>query len=272
VSCPRTIALGAYVLGALDRDERCELEAHLETCAICRAELERLAPLPGLLSRLSAAEAERLGAAEGVLADEAERLGGADGALVDEAERLGGADGALADEAERPPAAEAALGYEARRPERPPAALLDGVLAAVARRRRRSRRLRAVAVAAALALAALAALGGELLREDAAEPPASLTATASDARTGVQASAELTARPWGTRVDLRLAGVRPGERCRLVARAVGGRSEVAATWRATYLGTADVPGAVAIPPERLLALEVVAADDRVLVRMPVARR
>jgi Putative zinc-finger len=220
VSCPRTIALGAYVLGALDRDERCELEAHLETCAICRAELERLAPLPGLLSRLSAAEAER----------------------------LGGADGALADEAERPPAAEAALGYEARRPERPPAALLDGVLAA------------------------LAALGGELLREDAAEPPASLTATASDARTGVQASAELSGRPWGTRVDLRLAGVRPGERCRLVARAVGGRSEVAATWRATYLGTADVPGAVAIPPERLLALDVVAADDRVLVRMPVARR
>jgi hypothetical protein len=197
VTCPRTIALGAYVLGALDREERCELEGHLETCAICRTELDRLAPLPGLLSRLSADDAERLGAEDIPFADDAARSG-------------------------------------------------------------------------ALALAALAAVGGEALRDDGVQAPAALTASASDPRTGVQASAELSGRPWGTRVDLRLAGVRPGERCRLVARAVGGRSEVAATWRATYLGTADVPGAVAIPPERVLALDVVAADDRVLVRLPVS--
>jgi hypothetical protein len=71
-------------------------------------------------------------------------------------------------------------------------------------------------------------------------------------------------------VQLTLAGVRPGERCRLVARTQGGRSEVAATWRATYLGTADVPGAVAVPPRRVLALDVVGVGDRVLVRMPVS--
>jgi anti-sigma factor RsiW len=52
--CPRTIAIGAYVLGALDRREFAELAAHLELCATCRAELVRLAPLPGLLSRLPA--------------------------------------------------------------------------------------------------------------------------------------------------------------------------------------------------------------------------
>jgi anti-sigma factor RsiW len=51
--CPRTIALGAYVLDALERDERVELERHVEMCATCRAELERLAPLPGLLARLA---------------------------------------------------------------------------------------------------------------------------------------------------------------------------------------------------------------------------
>jgi anti-sigma factor RsiW len=56
MACPRTIAIGAYVLGALDRWERAEVEAHVEMCATCRAELERLAPLPGLLSRLSAEE------------------------------------------------------------------------------------------------------------------------------------------------------------------------------------------------------------------------
>jgi anti-sigma factor RsiW len=48
--CPRTIALGAYVLGALERRERRALEAHLDGCATCRAELDRLAPLPRLLS------------------------------------------------------------------------------------------------------------------------------------------------------------------------------------------------------------------------------
>jgi anti-sigma factor RsiW len=56
-TCPQTIELGAYVLGALERDERRELERHLEVCPICRMELERLAPLPGLLSRLSADDA-----------------------------------------------------------------------------------------------------------------------------------------------------------------------------------------------------------------------
>jgi anti-sigma factor RsiW len=55
-ACPRAIALGAYVLGALERAERRETEAHLELCPACRAELERLAPLPGLLSRLSEEE------------------------------------------------------------------------------------------------------------------------------------------------------------------------------------------------------------------------
>jgi hypothetical protein len=86
----------------------------------------------------------------------------------------------------------------------------------------------------------------------------------------VEGVAELSRRPWGTRVQLRLTGVRPGERCRLIARGEGGRTEVAATWRAGYLGTADVPGAVAIPRHRLASLEVVGAGDRMLVRMPVS--
>jgi predicted anti-sigma-YlaC factor YlaD len=53
-----TIALGAYVVGALDRAERAEVEAHLAICPACRDELAALAPLPGLMSRLSVAEVE----------------------------------------------------------------------------------------------------------------------------------------------------------------------------------------------------------------------
>ena len=52
-----TVALGAYVVGALDHSERVPLEAHLATCPACRDELAALAPLPGLLSRLTVDEA-----------------------------------------------------------------------------------------------------------------------------------------------------------------------------------------------------------------------
>jgi Putative zinc-finger len=230
MTCPRTIALGAYVLGALDREERAGLEAHLETCDICSDELDRLAPLPGLLSRLTLDEAEVLDTAEPQPAE--------------------------LDPADPRPAETSAP--------------LERALFEVARERRRSRLMRATAVAVALVLAAVAVVGGPLSGGDGGEDePAPLTAAASNLRTGVQGSAELSREPWGTRVELRLAGVRPGEHCRLVARAAGGRTEVAATWRASYLGTAEVPGAVAIPPERLTSLDVVTAEDRVLVRMPV---
>jgi hypothetical protein len=259
MTCPRTVALGAYVLGALEREERAELEAHLETCGICRRELDRLAPLPGLLSRLTVEEAEVLESADPELAD----MAFADPALEDPV--LG--DPLLAT---RDPAAPEAAPSAAAASSAP----LERALFEVARERRRSRRARAVALVAAVMLAAGAVAGGLLLGgEDGGAPaPAPLTASASDLRTGVHGSAELTREPWGTRVDLRLAGVRPGERCRLVARAAGGRVEVAANWRVGYLGTAEVPGAVAIPADRLVALDVVTSGDRLLVRMPVTSR
>ena len=37
------LALGAYAVGALEPEEAAEVRAHLETCAACRAEAERLA-------------------------------------------------------------------------------------------------------------------------------------------------------------------------------------------------------------------------------------
>lgn len=46
------IALGAYVLGALEPGERSAVDGHLAGCAACRDELAALAGLPGLLGRL----------------------------------------------------------------------------------------------------------------------------------------------------------------------------------------------------------------------------
>lgn len=44
--------VAAHVLGALDAHDRTALEAHLEGCAACRAEVVALAALPGLLRRV----------------------------------------------------------------------------------------------------------------------------------------------------------------------------------------------------------------------------
>ncbi|MEU7528634.1 zf-HC2 domain-containing protein [Saccharothrix sp. NPDC042600] len=52
MSCTHTVALGAYLLGALDPAERSAFEVHLRTCAVCRREMVRLAPLPGLLAQV----------------------------------------------------------------------------------------------------------------------------------------------------------------------------------------------------------------------------
>ena len=50
----------AYVLGSLSPAERLEFETHLETCERCRASISELSALPGLLGRVSAAQAMAL--------------------------------------------------------------------------------------------------------------------------------------------------------------------------------------------------------------------
>jgi len=49
MTCPETITIGAFVLGALDASERHPTQEHLETCATCREALLQFAQLPGLL-------------------------------------------------------------------------------------------------------------------------------------------------------------------------------------------------------------------------------
>jgi hypothetical protein len=67
-----------------------------------------------------------------------------------------------------------------------------------------------------------------------------------------------------------MRGATPGERCRLVVVGSDGRREVAATWRATYLGTAEVTGAAAIPRADVAAVDVVTRAGHRLVRVPIS--
>jgi len=54
------IALGVYIVGAIDPAERAVVDAHLSHCPDCREELAGLAGLPALLGRVPREDAERL--------------------------------------------------------------------------------------------------------------------------------------------------------------------------------------------------------------------
>ena len=60
MSCQHTVDVGAYLFGSLALKERSAFERHLPGCDTCQAEMLRLAPLPGLLGRLSLEDVENL--------------------------------------------------------------------------------------------------------------------------------------------------------------------------------------------------------------------
>ena len=60
MSCQHTVDVGAYLFGSLDLNERAAFERHLGACDTCQAEMLRLAPLPGLLGRLTLDDVENL--------------------------------------------------------------------------------------------------------------------------------------------------------------------------------------------------------------------
>lgn len=152
----------------------------------------------------------------------------------------------------------------------PPA--LDRLLAALRsgtpdRLRRTRAALVGLAAVSTIATLGIAATGGDGLG-GVPSRPAGVVRTV-DPSTGVHAAVTLAARAWGTELHLRLSWVPPGRRCSLVARARDGHADVAASWVATYRGTADVPGTTAIPIDQLAELDVVTADGRQLARLVV---
>jgi hypothetical protein len=237
-SCATTrLALGAYVLGALDASERAEVDAHLAGCAACRDQLLAFAPLPGLLSRLTADEIDATPAT-------------APPELLDRTL--------------------ARLRREQRRARRrqrwsvavASAAVVVGLFAASATWR--SSPPAAAPVPAPTVTATRTATATPTTAE---EPDATLTATDPDTR--VTATAELHSRAWGTEIGLRLRGVPSDERCRLVAVGADGVGEVAGSWAATYSGSLIVTNATSIQASQLRELRVVSFDGRTLVTIPV---
>jgi hypothetical protein len=153
----------------------------------------------------------------------------------------------------------------------PSPAMFDGLLRRAAEEtRRRNRRRRVAGAAAAAAVLAAVVAGALTVTGGPGHAPESTTVSATNDATHVQASARLTSRSWGTQVALRLSGVAPGQRCVLVARARNGGRDTAASWVATYNGTADIRGTTAIPRDELRRLDVLTRSGRRLLTLPIS--
>lgn len=227
----------AYVLGALETDERAAFAEHLAVCARCRDEVAEFAPLPGLLARVDPAELEAAPVPDVELriaaAAEAEMV-----ALRRQGRRWRLAAGALA------------------------AAVL--VLAFLVVRGPADTELPTTADAATTD--AGEATTTDTATTDAGEATTADTATA-DAATGgdllqvVTADADTAtvraeARPWGTAVSVTADGLAPADAYVLWVIDEEGAWDRAGSWSPTPDGAVRVTGASAVPADRVARVTV----------------
>ncbi len=222
-------ALGVYVLGAIDPAERALVDEHLSSCQECREELASLAGLPAMLRKVPIVEAERLAAYE-------------------QDPELAGV---------------------------PSAELLTSLIARTANVRR-IHRWRTVAAAAAVAIVAL---GGGAFAANALQPsgapPAGVAQTGTVAwqqtsGNGPVAGAHLKVRyrnePWGTRMEVNVTGLQPGNVCELqVTDATGGRSMVG-SWK-LWQGTSWYGASTWLGEKELRSFQVT-IDGKVVASAP----
>jgi len=95
---------------------------------------------------------------------------------------------------------------------------------------------------------------------------AAVTFSGVNPATHMSATAALTATSWGTRIRLRISGVRLNVRCRLVVRSQSGGTEVAGIWDAWRQGAISVPASAAWRPSGIAIMRVM-AGTRTLVTM-----
>jgi hypothetical protein len=145
-------------------------------------------------------------------------------------------------------------------PPVPDEAMLGRLLAAAAETRQ-VRRRRVLAAAAAVIVLAAGGTAVTLALNNETDPTGRLTLTAQD---GIHATLDVRPVGSGTQFGLELSGVPSEEHCRLVAVGDDGERSVAASWTATYDGTATINGSTALPPNRIDRLVVETDQGREL--------
>ena len=235
LDCPEArIALGVYVLGAIDPAEQALVDAHLDTCDACVAEMAELADLMPLLALVPAEEAVRV--AEDAAGTEAAEIPGA-GNVVPITEG---------------PRAAASEASEDRRATGDIATVHD---LSVARGQRRWL-ARAGAVAAAAAVAGAASFGGvKLAASPSGQDPHNVVGVANGPwQTGYGSSGTVTGTVafrsvgWGTQLAAKVAGLPLNTPCQLWVVEGNGTRVQAGSWDTDanegavwYPGSAQVP-------------------------------
>ncbi|HEY0932833.1 MAG TPA: zf-HC2 domain-containing protein [Trebonia sp.] len=237
MDCPEArVALGVYVLGAIEPAERALVDAHLTTCRDCRDELAGLAGLPALLSRVSNEEAIAL-------------------AVVDEPFPAG-----------RP----------GDFPEPPRELLATVLDLTSARRRRRRRLQAAAGIAAALVIGAgifggvglgsspahppTAAIGPQYVG-----PPNGAWLTAAGQSGTMTATVGYRPMGWGTQLAVKVTGVPVGTDCQLWVVDAAGNRMLAGGWQTDNdEGTVWYPGSAALVSKNVAAFQVTLAHGKAI--------
>jgi hypothetical protein len=231
------LSLGVYVLGAIDPEERAQVDAHLAGCPECRAELAELEGLPALLAQVSTEEAIALAASDGPPAQPAE---------VTAPEQA----------SDERPAAAADVGA-------PTEEMLGAVLDLTAARRRRRWREAILGVAAAVIVAA-GVFGG--LRATSAPVPAAQANTnypyygpaggpwevSAGGSNGMAATVMYRPMGWGTQLAAQVKGIPLGTRCKMWIIGPGNSRVLAGSWVAdANEGSVWYPASAAVSPAQV---------------------
>mgnify|MGYP001083846135 CR=1 FL=1 len=142
-----------------------------------------------------------------------------------------------------------------------PDADLGDAIGALRTRRRRRRLL--LTAAAAVVLVAGAGIGtAVVLGPDA--PVATTFALSAPAGVSASGATSLSARPWGTSVDLDLRGLPQDEQFVAWLISPDGERQQVATWSSTDNGEAQVTGAAALAPQYVAQVRVTDSDGDVV--------
>ncbi|MGB3439522.1 MAG: zf-HC2 domain-containing protein [Actinophytocola sp.] len=233
MTCPHTMTLGVYLLGALDPAERSEFESHLSYCDICRVELVRLSPLPGLLNQITPED----------FAADLPPTGVAGASVITQAQ----------------PITEPVSLPEPLRPLSEPR---DTPVAALPDPGGRRRYWRVYAAAAAVVVLAVAGVfGWRALREP---PPVEGVTWSTEAGT-TSVRARLVDHEWGTEVLSEVHGLPPGRQCYLKVYDHYGKFEVAGWWGTDHDPEAEIPASTSIPRDKIEKLEYLLDDKETVV-------
>jgi anti-sigma factor RsiW len=240
------MTLGVYLLGALEPAERSAFESHLSYCEICRGELVRLAPLPGLLNQITPEDfADSLPptGVEGTVATRA--------LPVAEPVAIPVQQPAPRDEpAQRPRSGRPEPTVERRAGRRKKPKDTD----------RPKRHWRVAAAAAAIVvLAAAAVFSWQATREEPGTAQAG--AVWSETAGGMSVEARLVDHEWGTEIESKLHGLPPGRKCYLFVYDHYGNREVAGWWGTDHDTDQEIPASTSIARSKIDRL-VYMLDDK----------